>query len=310
MNYKDFSAEVKQSVQEKVGKGYEVIIRQVSKNNGVMLDGLSIGRRQDTFAPVVYLQPYYEQLGSNMTFDEIVKDILSIYKMYMGISMRNTAEALTVFDYVKDKVVFKLIQAETNRELLAEIPSIPFLDMAIVFYLLLDKSEEGQMTALIYNNHLEVWNTTVEGLYQLAKINTPKLLPARLRTMEEVMFEIPIGQFTEIEEGDVISGVSEEIQGKPALYVFTNQNGVNGAACILYEGYLEEFAKKKGTDILILPSSIHEVLLITDNGILNYGDLEDMVKHTNKNDVPVEDVLSDRIYRYSLAERKISIVAV
>lgn len=310
MNYKDFSAEVKQSVQEKVGKGYEVIIRQVSKNNGVMLDGLSIGRRQDTFAPVVYLQPYYEQLGSNMTFDEVVKDIISIYKMYMGISMRNTAEALTVFDHVKDKVVFKLIQAETNRELLAEIPSIPFLDMAIVFYLLLDKSEEGQMTALIHNNHLEVWNTTAEELYQLAKINTPKLLPARLRTMEEVMFEIPMGQFTEIEEGDVISGVSEEIQGKPALYVFTNQNGVNGAACILYEGYLEEFAKKKETDILILPSSIHEVLLITDNGILNYGDLEDMVKHINKNDVPVEDVLSDRIYRYSLAERKISIVAV
>lgn len=310
MKYKDFSAEVKQSVQEKVGKGYEVIIRQVSKNNGVILDGLSIGRRQDTFAPVVYLQPYYEQLGSNMTFDEIVNDIISIYKKYMGISMRNTAEALTVFNHVKDKVVFKLIQAETNRELLAEIPSIPFLDMAIVFYLLLDKREEGQMTALIHNNHLEVWNTTAEELYQLAKINAPKLLPARLRTMEEVMFEIPMGQFTEIEEGDVISGVSEEIQGKPALYVFTNQNGVNGAACILYDGYLEEFAKKKETDILILPSSIHEVLLITDNGILNYGDLEDIVKHINKNDVPVEDVLSDRIYRYSLAERKISIVTV
>lgn len=309
MNYKDFSAEVKQSVQEKVGKGYEVIIRQVSKNNGVMLDGLSIGRRQDAFAPIVYLQPYFEQLGSNMTFDEIVKDIISIYKKYMGISMRNAA-ALTIFDYVKDKVVFKLIQAETNRELLAEIPSIPFLDMTIVFYLLLDKSEEGQMTALIHNNHLEVWNTTAEELYQLAKINTPKLLPARLRTIEEVMYEILMGQFAEIEKADVISRMSEEIQGKSAFYVFTNQNGVNGAACILYEGYLEEFAKKKGTDILILPSSIHEVLLITDNGILNYGDLEDMVRHINKNDVPAENILSDRIYRYSLAERKISIVAV
>lgn len=75
MNYNDFSVKVKQSVQEKAGKEYEVIIRQVSKNNGVMLDGMSIGRRQDAMAPVVYLQPYYEQLGSNMTFDEIVKDI-------------------------------------------------------------------------------------------------------------------------------------------------------------------------------------------------------------------------------------------
>lgn len=81
-----------------------------------------------------------------------------------------------------------------------------------------------------------------------------------------------------------------------------------GASCILYEGVLEGFAKEKKADIIILPSSIHEVLLIIDRDDLDYVELQNMVKEINKAELPDEDVLSDRVYRYSLGDGKISII--
>lgn len=308
MDYREFLCEVKEQIQMEIGTEYEVAIRKVPKNNGVVLDGLSINRKAENLAPVVYLNAYYEQLGNNMTLSEITDDILSIYKKFMKVPMR-TAEDLTDFDYLRDKVVFKLIQADSNRELLSDLPNVAFLDMAIVFYLLLDQSEMGQMTALIHNGHLGVWNTTEEELYRLAKINTPKLLPAKIKTMKEVMYEMLMEQFGELSEADIVGELLEDMPDKSPLYVLTNQCGTCGAGCILYEGCLEGFAKEKEADIIILPSSIHEALLTIDRGELDYKELEEMVKQINKAEVPVEDVLSNRIYRYSLGDGKISIVS-
>lgn len=307
MEYGRFLAEVKQLVQEKIGEEYEVVIWKVPKNNGVMLDGLSINLKMGSLAPVVYLNAYYEQLGSNMTLAEIAADIVSIYKTHIGLPVHK-AEVLSGFDNIKDKLVFKLIQAETNLELLADIPNIRFLDLAIVFYLLLDKSEIGQMTALIRNSHLDIWGTTEEEVYRLAKINTPRLLPAKIKSMKEVMLEILAAQFEEVVESDILSELLEDMPDKSPLYVFTNQQGVNGAGCILYEDCLAEFAQKHNSDIIILPSSVHEVLLAADRGDMVYEDLEEMVKHINREAVPEEEVLSNRIYRYSLSKKMIIVV--
>lgn len=284
-----------------------MIIRKVPQNNGVMLEGLTINLKTESFVPVVYLNAYYEQLGNHMTLTEIVADIVSTYKAYMRIS-EHTSEALANFSNIRGKVMFKLIQAETNLELLADIPHVRFLDMAIVFYLLLDKSEIGQMTVLIYNSHLGVWDTTEEEVYRLAKINTPKLLPAKIKTMRAVMFEMFMAQFKEFDESDIIGELLADTPNQPPLYVFTNQHGTNGAGCILYEGCLAKFAQEQNSDIIILPSSIHEVLLAPDRGDMNYEEMKDMVKQINRDEVPEEEVLSNQIYRYSLNTEEITIV--
>lgn len=307
MDYREFLSEVKQQVQENIEDKYEVEIYKVPKNNGIMLDGLSIRLKTDSCAPVIYLNAYYEQLGSSMTLEEIVADIVSVYKTHIGISAHQ-AEALVCFDHVKDNVVFKLIRAETNLELLAEIPYVRFLDMAVVFYLLLAENETGQMTALIDKNMLKDWNMTEEEVYRLAKINTPRLLTARIQALREVICEIFAAQFGEEEEVEAMSELLEDMANEPPLYVFTNQNGVNGAGCILYDGFLEEFAQEQNADIIILPASLHEVLLTPDNGELKYKALEELVKLINKTEVAEEDVLSDRIYRYALNTKEITIV--
>lgn len=307
MDYKEFLSEVKQQVQENIEDKYEVEIYKVPKNNGIMLDVLSIRLKPDSCASMIYLNAYYEQLGSSMTLEEIVEDIVSVHNTHIGISAHQ-AEALVCFDHIKDNMVFKLIRVETNLELLANIPHVYFLDMAVVFYLLLAENETGQVTALIDKNMLNDWNMTEEEVYRLAKINTPRLLPARIQTLREVICEIFAAQFGKEAEVEAMSDWLGDMANEPPLYVFTNQNGVNGAGCILYDGFLEEFAQEQNADIIILPASLHEVLLTPDNGELEYKVMEEMVKLINKTKVAEEDVLSDRIYRYSLNTKEITIV--
>lgn len=308
MKYNEFILKVQSAVQEEMGNGYEVKVQKVTKNNGIILDGLSIHKWTANMAPTIYLNTYYEQLGVNMTLAEITADVVSIYHKNPCI-LNYTADAFAVFDNIKDKVVFKLIQAESNRELLMDIPYVEFLDLAIVFYLLLDENNMGQMTALVQNSHLEVWNISKEELYQLAQVNTPKLLPAKIKTMNEVMREMWKDEFGEQLDMDIMGALFDDVPDKSPLYVLTNKNSTGGASCILYEGCLAEFAQKLNSDILILPSSLQEILLTLDAEDVDYEDLEAMVRHINLEEVPDEGVLSDRIYRYSLGDGKISIVS-
>ena len=93
--------------------------------------------------------------------------------------------------------------------------------------------------------------------------------------------------------------VETEALPSVALYVLTNSRGINGAACILYPRVLKEFAESLGEDLIILPSSIHEVLLTPSSVSLPPEELNEMVQAINQSDVPAEDRLSDHIYYFS-----------
>ena len=307
MEYKEFILKVKMAVEEELGKDYEVKLQQVLKNNGSLLDGLSICKCKENCAPVIYLNAYYEQFKREMPFNEIVMDIVEVFTENQDMTS-GIAQAFTSFEEMKDRVVYNLIRAETNTELLKDIPHVRFLDMAVVFYLLLDRNEKGRMTALIHNNHLECCKITGDELYQIAKVNTPKLFPAKIQTLGQVLLEICKVQFGDSLNPDMIEELSEEEDTASSFYVLSNGDGVKGAGCILYEGCLRKLAEQQHSDLIILPSSIHEVLLVCDRGEMNYQELNEMVKCINKENVPMEDVLSDRIYRYSCADDKISLI--
>jgi len=94
----------------------------------------------------------------------------------------------------------------------------------------------------------------------------------------------------------------EELLSAPSispLYVQTNSMGICGACTILYPNQLKNFADTVNADLVILPSSIHEVLLIPYEAKLSFPELTNMVTHINRAEVSVEDRLSDQVYLYS-----------
>lgn len=304
MDYNQFLEEVRAAVQERLGSDYEIRIQKITKNNGIVLDGLIIGKVSNNIAPTIYLNSYYMHFTHVMSLQEILEDILSAYEDNNDVVFGDM-RALLNFNNLKDKVAFKLIQRKKNQELLKDVPYIEFLDLAVVFYLILDEHRGGQMTALIHNFHMEPWGVDKEELYRLAKKNTPILLPPKIKTMKEIMYDILKGHLEEMEMGEMVDDLLDFDSQKPPLYVLSNKKQINGAGCILYGGCLKDFAHSQESDIVILPSSLHEVLLVPDDGNLDYGELQKTVGQINESEVPEEDVLSDSVYKYDRVKDQI-----
>ena len=290
MIYETFLTTIHSLVQEKLEGRAEVSLRRVLKNNGLLLDGLSISSSVSAFSPTVYLNSYYDEEEGGLPLPIIAEQILLLYEEGDGLPSE-LAEQLKDFEKVKDRIAYKLINAEDNAGLLSGVPHFRYLDLAVVFYIIVAESEEGQMTALIHDEHLNLWNITADDLSLLSEQNTGTLLPCRIKPIEDAIMELGEGDEGTLTDASSLFPVN--------LYVLTNEKGINGASCLLYKDVLKNFAAQVDDDLVILPSSIHEVLLAPYKKALSLDELNEMIFCINRSEVPVEDRLSDHIYFYS-----------
>lgn len=288
MIYETFLETVRSMMQERLDPGSSVELRRILKNNGIRLDALSFTTPGIPFCPTVYLDSFYEEFEEGTPLPEIISRIFYLYEKHQlpdGLELKLTDPAL-----VRRQIAYKLIGTVENETLLSDVPHYRYLDLAVVFYLIVAEDSSGQMTALIHHKDLEHWKLTGDQLLNLAKDNTPSLLPPQIRPIEDVILNHA--------DDDGQSLLGQEALPPVCLYVLTNQSELNGAACLLYPDILKNFADKMEDDLIILPSSIHEVLLTPAKNALDGSDLNDMVEAINQSDVPPEDRLANHIYYY------------
>lgn len=203
----------------------------------------------------------------------------------------------------------RLINRELNREILEETPHIPFLDMEIVFMIGLGQNGKGQMSASVYNGMMQEWGESSQGLLSQAQKNMPLLSPVILKSMEDVMKDIAkrnMGEDYDEEMALRLLGGDKE-EKVISMYVLTNQWGIYGATAMLYPDVLRNFAESQRTDVVILPSSVHEAILVPVKEPLDFEWLRCMVKTVNQSEVPPEDQLSNQVYIYRRKEDRVEI---
>ena len=197
------------------------------------------------------------------------------------------------YEELKGKFACKLIHRGKNEKLLNDIPYVPWMDLAIVVFVLLEVSPYGTATVLVRKEHLEIWGLTEAQLFDEAKKNTPILLPYQFCPMRKLLQEIcPYA----VDEGE---------EEEESLYVLSNKLRSFGAASMLYDGILEKMGQKLGENYYILPSSIHEVIVVPESKSPVKQDLEEMVREINETQVEEEEVLSDRVYYFSRKENRL-----
>ena len=270
-------------------------LQEVTKNNGLILHGLCIREEDSNIAPTIYLEGFYEQYQAGRSFVDIVKEIARVYEDNRVTGSFNP-DIIMDYERIKDYICGKVVNTERNAELLSDVPNIPLCDLSIIFFVKLPDFKEQTASITIHNSLMDSWGVDTDTLYEVAKNNTPRLLPGNVRSMESVL----PGLFYD-EPGDFLSTGFDDIH--PAdefrLYVATNNARVNGAAVFLYDNLLLGFAERIGADFFILPSSIHELLFLPDTKAMDVEALRDMVKSVNTSEVRPEEVLSDNVYHYS-----------
>lgn len=293
-----FFEHVKEKVSQTMGEEYVVHLNEIVKNNGLELTGIVIMKNGMNAAPTIYLNEFYEEYQDGKDFSDIVENIISIYydnndKLEMDFSFFED------FEKVRPKIMYKLLNYETNQKMLQDVPYVRYMDLAIVFYIMIDHEVIGNGSIMIHNNHAKMWQVNEATLYETAVNNTPKLLHYRFSSMENVVEEI----FGTKEAEDVLEN---EKLSEHDMYVLTNNRKLFGASCMMYEGLLKKIATKLQSNLYIIPSSIHELIILPQKEFpYSKDELIEIVKSINSTEVDVVDVLSDNVYIYNMETESI-----
>ena len=290
MTLKHFINEVVQLLQEHLGDHYIVETATTLKNNSVELSGVQIRHEKDNIFPTIYLNDFYELYEKNsVTMEEIVDKVAEGFQESRKSIKKLAPLDSTTFENCKDKIVYRLVSQKQNQEMLENMPYIPFMDLAITFHVIVSMAPPSLHSIKITNELLETWDITTQALFQIASENTPRLMPPRIVNIQDMLTEnlalkAPESDLTNDEKTDMI--------------VITNTLGVNGAAVILYPDMLASLAKEYDTDFYVIPSSIHEVILVSAEDDSMLAEYRLMVQDVNKRFVDPEEILSDQVYYY------------
>ncbi len=313
MNYEEFIEKIKMGVSEKIGNDSNVKVHKIIKNNDIELDALTIAEEHAEASPTIYLNAYYEDYYHGKRIESIVDEIIRLYESHRG-TMDFDIGFFKDFENVKSRIAYKVVNADSNVRLLQDVPHIKKMDLAMVFYCIIENTQLGSATALIHNSHLEMWKVTIEDIYKIALENTPKLLNSEIKSMDEIIKEMIIddlesnGKDVDLEQitsEEFYDEVMEERNGV-GMYVLTNKNKINGASCMFYNNVLDDFANEKENDLYILPSSIHEVIIVPAIDSIDKDDLNTMVREVNAEAVELGEILSDHVYYYNREIKEIS----
>ena len=294
MNFEEFKTWVKENITSKDWKETsQVEISVVKKNNGVSKAGLFIRENGQDVSPILYLDDYYTHYQNGEILENIIRNIRADYdeKVQMAaVKIPNLQE----FENIRGRIIYRLVNYEKNKEILEDCPHIRLYDLAVTFRWVARIDDVGVSTSLITNKQVKEWGVSVNDLVLAARQNTPRLFPAKIIDMEEML-----------------AGMVYFILYPSAIpmYILTNEQELNGASALLYGDILKDFANKKGSDMYILPSSIHEVIMVPADRIDDPKGLSSMVHEANTTVVSTGDVLSDSVYYYDRKKDQILVKA-
>ena len=173
MNFEEFTDAVLAEIQNKADGAFKVLIKNVTKNNGIKLTGITAETEVCNVAPCVYLDNYYEEYeNGGMKLSEAVDEIYRLLKKHLDDAQSINISGFLDWETVKGSIYAKMVNAGQNKELLERTPYRLFLDMAVVYYVVIDGfAAEGTGTILIRNEHMEMWGQNERDLYHAAISN-------------------------------------------------------------------------------------------------------------------------------------------
>lgn len=216
----------------------------------------------------------------------------------------NSGIDLTNYDSLKEHLAIKLVNTQANRKMLQEMPHENIEDLSAICYVDFPvDSGEGKATLEVRNQHLSIWNIDAKKIFQQARSNTQPVNTPILQSMDEMMLSI----FNE--EGHATNLLDENVdfglRSHDMLYALTNAEKQYGASMITQPEVLNKLEQLFPEGFYVLPSSVHEVLIVPDNGEMEPKMLGEMVREVNKNEVERQEVLSDRVYSYDKEKHQI-----
>lgn len=299
MNYEMFQEALVAEVKRLTESDTQITIQHMRKNNCVILDALCICKKNDETAPLIYLDEFYRRHRQGVPVSHLAKLLISQYRDIPKIPPA-AMDSFRDFTKAQDHIYCRIVNYDLNAGQLDLIPHKRFLDLAITCYFQVDSKTLKDATITITENHCSLWGISPNRLHQIAWNNTINQLPVQLQSMEETLEEILAEEALPTPEEPLPASFNSV-----PMYILTNSKRCLGSICMMYPGTLAKVAESFHSNLYILPSSIHECILIPESETFPKEELEDMVKHINATQLEPQEILSNHVYLYDQKEDSI-----
>ncbi|RHR25769.1 hypothetical protein DWX43_16690 [Clostridium sp. AF19-22AC] len=284
LSYQEFQESLLEAVSLELNKQgtYRCELMKTQKNN-VVLSGLSIRQDGKTSAPVIYLHDSYQSYLHGKPLQQISKELVEFYRNQKIPEFdRND---FVDYGRVKEKLRVRLVNKENNQAYYKKGPYRIHPMGAEVLYMEVERNESGSMYTQVTNDMAESWKIPKAELFKIALDNTQNSDEVKFQSMNEVMSEI-------------MTGNAEEDFDSP-MYVLTNKDTQYGATVVLYPDVLKQVSRQIGSDYYILPSSVHELLILRKKDCdITEKELRSMVREINQSIVEPEEILGNEVFEY------------
>jgi len=293
--YKEFYSALEKAMEP---SGGHLIETDIPKNNTVR-KGITIKFDNISLAPTIYPDSYYQDWQDGRSMSDIVSGIRSeLIKTVPGLSHFNVGSINR--DSADSHLYASIVNYENNKEWLKNIPHERVADLAVFAKWKFDNADPNSvLSSKITEPLLAKLQLTKEEALKIAKTNSAR--SAKFESMDTVMRNMMVDDGMDKELAEMMFPAQSA-----SLSVLTNESGIDGAALIACPEVLKTVQKEIGEDFYILPSSIHEVLIVPKSEMDDVEDLKQMVLSVNEAEVPPEDRLSDNVYEFDGHSLKIA----
>ena len=304
-SFEEFKNEVVGKIREFLPESFasaEVSLQVVTKNNNLKLTGLTIHSVESNIAPTIYLDKFYERYkDGEQSLDEILAEIARL-RMECDCKADFETEFVTNFERCKELIMPRLINKNENLTMLENIVHTDIEDLSIIYTITMnDFEEEGTASITIRKEIFKNWKITKEELHNVA-MNNLRMSKPDFQPMSNIIKSIMRKNFIEknMDEEELESVLDNMVPIDNDLFVLTNENKIYGAAEVLDSEFMDSILNRLDTDkFYILPSSVHEVIIVSPRIAMDVEVLRDMVNSVNTTEVSPDEVLSNNVYVYT-----------
>ena len=277
--------EIKKVLEGMVEEGTEVSVGYIRKNNGLEFCGVNLHKKGVLLTPTIYIDEKLEDIDYGITTTkEVAKWVIEMTEEHRDGGFGDIRIVMNK-DYILANVQYQLLHTRKNEALLSKITHKEFENLSAIYRVNVVNKCGEKASFKVNNKMMREYGISFEELDEAATKNTENE-GFVVQSMAEVMKEM--------------FGVSdEEIPNDgPAMYVMRNKSGIFGATIMLYSKYFKEIAEKVDDDLIIMPSSIHEVLAVPATELDECSAME-MVREVNNTQLTPDEILSYSVYKYS-----------
>lgn len=235
--------------------------------------------------PALNITEAYNDYLNGTDFADILDELADI-RLHAQLSSKINPSDILVLDKVKNLIIPRIINIEKHDKYLSDKPHTLIEDFAVT-YAVRFESKSSCSDAVITDTLLQVWGIGAKELHEIAINNLSKKSPYFCSMLSYLTGNC-----------DSINIDTLDITDHPIpFFILSNTSHMYGAAMILNSKLMKSITDKLG-EVYIIPSSVHEVLILPKFAVSDAMELQDTIKSVNGNDVAPEDVLSNHVYEY------------